>query len=414
MGGDPPPAAPAPARGVHDPGLGATPRQRRGAAPGRRLTPKARRDQRSALGLRGQDPRDPEWWAQGPGERHGLPVPTGLRLLLAHRVRRRRRGARAAPRRRRDPDAQPSTWRSAGTRARTGSSATPATARCGSARAEGWTRPSGAGASPPRPPTSSAKDLVAVDPSDVLVLRGTDDRVDGLVPPGDEDGTELATELSELRLVKDELRAREAAGGRRPRRQAGSRTSCGRCRPPSAARARVEGVFNLRARVEGNDVGYGTIAAAGAHACDPALDPQRRPACATATCCCSTPASRATTSTPPTSRARCRSRHVLDRSSASIYELVYAAQKRRSRRSSPGNDFLRPRHRGDEGARPGARATSGSCTIGAEEALRTEHQFYKRYSLHNVSHMLGLDVHDCAAGPAGGLQVRASSSRAWC
>jgi Xaa-Pro aminopeptidase len=31
-----------------------------------------------------------------------------------------------------------------------------------------------------------------------------------------------------------------------------------------------------------------------------------------------------------------------------------------------------------------------------EEALRDENQFYKRYSLHNVSHMLGLDVHDCA------------------
>src|SRR6185436_1545909 len=29
----------------------------------------------------------------------------------------------------------------------------------------------------------------------------------------------------------------------------------------------VEGAFNLRARVEGNDVGYGTIAAAGHHAC---------------------------------------------------------------------------------------------------------------------------------------------------
>src|SRR5581483_8709470 len=28
-----------------------------------------------------------------------------------------------------------------------------------------------------------------------------------------------------------------------------------------------EGVFGLRARVEGNDVGYGTIAASGAHAC---------------------------------------------------------------------------------------------------------------------------------------------------
>jgi Xaa-Pro aminopeptidase len=33
----------------------------------------------------------------------------------------------------------------------------------------------------------------------------------------------------------------------------------------------------------------------------------------------------------------------------------------------------------------------------AEDALREEHMFYRRYSLHNVSHMLGLDVHDCAA-----------------
>jgi Xaa-Pro aminopeptidase len=32
----------------------------------------------------------------------------------------------------------------------------------------------------------------------------------------------------------------------------------------------------------------------------------------------------------------------------------------------------------------------------AEEALKDQHQFYKRYSLHNISHMLGLDVHDCA------------------
>jgi Xaa-Pro aminopeptidase len=35
-----------------------------------------------------------------------------------------------------------------------------------------------------------------------------------------------------------------------------------------------------------------------------------------------------------------------------------------------------------------------------QEALRDENQFYKRYSLHNVSHMLGLDVHDCAQARA--------------
>ena len=36
----------------------------------------------------------------------------------------------------------------------------------------------------------------------------------------------------------------------------------------------------------------------------------------------------------------------------------------------------------------------------AAEALRDENQFYQRYSLHNVSHMLGLDVHDCAQARA--------------
>ena len=30
----------------------------------------------------------------------------------------------------------------------------------------------------------------------------------------------------------------------------------------------------------------------------------------------------------------------------------------------------------------------------------SENLFYKRYSLHNVSHMLGLDVHDCAKARA--------------
>jgi Xaa-Pro aminopeptidase len=42
----------------------------------------------------------------------------------------------------------------------------------------------------------------------------------------------------------------------------------------------------------------------------------------------------------------------------------------------------------------------GILPVSAEEALRDENQFYRRYSLHNVSHMLGLDVHDCAQARA--------------
>ena len=39
----------------------------------------------------------------------------------------------------------------------------------------------------------------------------------------------------------------------------------------------IEGVFATRARLDGNDVGYDSIAAAGPHATHPALDAQRRP-----------------------------------------------------------------------------------------------------------------------------------------
>ena len=35
--------------------------------------------------------------------------------------------------------------------------------------------------------------------------------------------------------------------------------------------------------------------------------------------------------------------------------------------------------------------------VSAEEALDPESMLYQRYTLHGVSHMLGLDVHDCAA-----------------
>jgi len=34
--------------------------------------------------------------------------------------------------------------------------------------------------------------------------------------------------------------------------------------------------------------------------------------------------------------------------------------------------------------------------VSLDEALDSERAFYRRYTLHNVSHMLGLDVHDCA------------------
>ncbi len=78
--------------------------------------------------------------------------------------------------------------------------------------------------------------------------------------------------------------------------------------------------------------------------------------------------------------------------------MVLAAQEAGFAQCKPGRDFLDPNT-----AAMGVLA-HGLEKLGilksAEDALKDEHQFYKRYSLHNVSHMLGLDVHDCAAARA--------------
>src|ERR1700722_7617056 len=57
-------------------------------------------------------------------------------------------------------------------------------------------------------------------------------------------------------------------------------------------------------------------------------------------------------------------------------------------------------HAGDHrmaGGRPGTPLLSpGILPCSVEEALDPAHRFHTRYTLHGTSHMLGLDVHDCA------------------
>jgi Xaa-Pro aminopeptidase len=78
-----------------------------------------------------------------------------------------------------------------------------------------------------------------------------------------------------------------------------------------------------------------------------------------------------------------------------LYTLVYRAQQAAFAEVKPGNDFMDPNKAAMRVLAEGL-AALGILKVGAEEALREDRQLYKRYSLHNVSHMLGLDVHDCA------------------
>jgi Xaa-Pro aminopeptidase len=82
-----------------------------------------------------------------------------------------------------------------------------------------------------------------------------------------------------------------------------------------------------------------------------------------------------------------------------IYEIVWEAQRAGIEGVAPGNDFLEPNRRAMRVLAQGL-IDLKILNVSLDEALDPERAFYRRYSLHNVSHMLGLDVHDCAKARA--------------
>jgi Xaa-Pro aminopeptidase len=225
------------------------------------------------------------------------------------------------------------------------------------------------------------------------VLRGVDPNVDGALAPAAERDAEFAAALSEMRLIKDayEIAQLESAIASTHR----GFEDVLRALPASKTERYVEGVFGLRARVEGNDVGYGTIAASGAHACtlhwtknDGALRPDDLLLLDAGVEANTLYTADITRTIPIGGR--------FSREQREIYELVFAAQEAGFAACKPGNDFMAPNDAAMHVIAHGLERL-GILKMSAEEALLKTNQFYKRYSLHGVSHMLGLDVHDCAA-----------------
>ena len=228
--------------------------------------------------------------------------------------------------------------------------------------------------------------------TDYRVLRGIDLQLDAVLPAQMERDVEFAAVLSELRLIKDNYEIAQIQA-------AVDATKNGfedvvRSLPIAKTERYVEGVFNLRARVEGNDVGYNTIAASGRHACilhwtSNDGDLQRDDLLLLdAGVEAHTLYTADVTRTIPVSGT-------FSREQREIYELVFAAQEAGFAACRPGNDFMAPNAAAMDVLAHGLERL-GILPMSAEEALRETNQFYKRYSLHNVSHMLGLDVHDCA------------------
>jgi Xaa-Pro aminopeptidase len=227
------------------------------------------------------------------------------------------------------------------------------------------------------------------------LLRGLDqDAASAVVSSLDNDNA-LAAALSELRLIKDDLEIAEL-------REAIAATKRGfddvvRTLPTAVTERVVEGVFNLRARVEGNDVGYSTIAASGPDACilhwvrnDRRIEMWDLLLLDAGVEAVSLYTADVTRTLPVSGTFTPAQRE--------IYTLVWEAQRAAFEACKPGNDFLEPNVAAMRVLAHGLERLG--ILPSAEEALRDDKLFYKRYSLHNVSHMLGLDVHDCAKARA--------------
>ncbi len=211
--------------------------------------------------------------------------------------------------------------------------------------------------------------------------------------PGDAD---LATHLSETRLIKDEYELAEL-------RKAVEITKRGfedviRILPQARGEREIEAAFWRRARIEANDVGYLTIAASGHHACtlhwtrnNGTLDKSALLLLDAGVECDSLYTADVTRTLPLSG--------TFSHEQRAVYDIVYEAQRVAIDAVSPGNDFLEPNRRAMRVLAEGL-IELGVLKCSLDEALDPEKQFYRRYTLHNVSHMLGIDVHDCAKARA--------------
>ena len=234
------------------------------------------------------------------------------------------------------------------------------------------------------------------DKKPAVVIRGEDSKIDALIPTNEKDG-ELVIFTSEQRLIKDEYEIDQL-------QQAVDATGRGfndmiKVLPSATAHERgervVEGAFYARARAEGNDLGYNTIAAAGSHACvlhwvrndgrvkngelmliDAGIEMD------------SYYTADITRTLPVNGKFTLAQRE--------LYMLVYESQKAGFAAAKAGAKIADINNACQEVLAKGLEKL-GVLPVTAEESLLPENGFHKRWTLHGVSHMLGMDVHDCAA-----------------
>lgn len=226
------------------------------------------------------------------------------------------------------------------------------------------------------------------------VLRGVDHRVDALVSPDEGQDHELARVLSELRLVKDEWELGELA-------HACDITTLGfeDCvrewdRVVEFGERWIEGTFFRRARAMGNDIGYDSIVGGGRHATTLHWIDNSGPIVPGELVLLDMGAEASSLYTADVTRTLPIS-GTFTPLQRDLYEIVLRAQQAGIEAVRPGAEF-RAAHNAAMTVIAHALEDMDLLPCSAEEALDPDSRVYARWTLHGTSHMLGMDVHDCA------------------
>jgi Xaa-Pro aminopeptidase len=206
----------------------------------------------------------------------------------------------------------------------------------------------------------------------------------------------LLRDLSELRLIKDAWEIAQMRAAIAATHQGFSDVVADR--PAITAHPRgerlVEGTFNRRARAEGNQVGYDTIAASGPHACilhwtrnDGPVVPGDLILLDAGIELDSLYTADITRTLPINGTFSPVQRRV--------YEAVREAADAAFAIVRPGIRF-REIHAAAMKVIAAKTAEWGFLPVGAAESLDPDAQYHRRYMVHGTSHHLGIDVHDCA------------------
>jgi Xaa-Pro aminopeptidase len=225
------------------------------------------------------------------------------------------------------------------------------------------------------------------------VHRGVSDEIDRLVPADETRDADFARVASEMRLVKDEWEIAELQTACDITTLGFTDAAGEMDRAVEFGERWIEGTFFRRARAMDNDIGYDSIVGGGAHATtlhwienSGRIVPGELVLLDMGVEGHNLYTADVTRTLPINGRYSPLQRE--------LYDLVYAAQEAGINAVKPGEPFV-VAHKAAVDVLAHGLESLKLLPCSAEEALDPGSGVYARWTLHGVSHMLGMDVHDC-------------------